>query len=72
MATLCLICLVRKDAVDSDDGKIKLLDLALGHDMGDMWFITVTLSERNNTEQTSCSRLIKDTFPKKKKTARKY
>lgn len=53
MATLCLSCLVRKDAMESDGGKMKLNDLPLSLNMGDMWFIIVTSSECSNTERRS-------------------
>lgn len=67
MATLCLSCLVRKDAMESDGGKMKLNDLPLSLNMGDMWLIIVTSSECSNTERRSRLRLIKVTFTKRKK-----
>lgn len=42
VATLSLSCQVKKGAVDSDDGKMNRQDLAVGHHMGDIWFITAT------------------------------
>lgn len=56
--------------MESDGGKMKLNDLPLSLNMGDMWFITVTSSECSNTERRSRLRLIKVTFTKRKKRSR--